>query len=350
MSASPVITGARAARSLILAIMTAVGLLLGFCLLPDDAYLRWQSSEHVNDGLFSTLAWTYERIHFDPRAVDIAILGPSKTMLGLSADRIQRALREENSDMTVANFSVTATGRNVEVAILKELYRVKTPKILIIEVDDTLPYWGHPAFKYVATASDILAPPAFLLHNQLKDLAFLPRRQAMILAARFAPDLFGLHSKFSDSNYHQKKYDFSEGKWLFEGKLTDMDAKVSGAALLVAAPPPSRMTLADRILLACCNDGDEKVYLRQIEALAAEHGSQLIFVQMPSFHGPGRPEGAEYFEAHGRLLTADDFVGLRENESLFQSASHLNHDGAMFASDTLAAFVKRAAATSGKRT
>ena len=46
-----------------------------------------------NGTLFEPLRWSFERIHFDHRPVDIAIVGDLKTLLGLSAERVEERLR-----------------------------------------------------------------------------------------------------------------------------------------------------------------------------------------------------------------------------------------------------------------
>lgn len=94
-------------------------------LLPDNPYQRWQ----LTDGtIFDQLRWSYERINFDERPVDVAIVGPSRSLLGLSAERISRQLAARGQPANVANFSVVAAGRNVQWAILDELFRKKAPK------------------------------------------------------------------------------------------------------------------------------------------------------------------------------------------------------------------------------
>ena len=42
------------------------------CLLPESPYQRWQLQANYMDGV---LVRDYERIHFDPKPIDIAILG-----------------------------------------------------------------------------------------------------------------------------------------------------------------------------------------------------------------------------------------------------------------------------------
>src|SRR5947209_3340808 len=74
----------------------------------------------------------------------------------------------------VVNVSVPATGRNVQWAVVDELLKGKSPKVMVIGVDAHPAHYGHRAFKYVAPRDAIIAPPAPLLHSYLYDLAYLP--------------------------------------------------------------------------------------------------------------------------------------------------------------------------------
>jgi hypothetical protein len=50
-------------------------------------------------------------------------------MLGLSPELIQQHLSGRGKSVQVANFSVVATRRNVEWAIVDELFKSKAPKL-----------------------------------------------------------------------------------------------------------------------------------------------------------------------------------------------------------------------------
>ena len=102
----------------------------------------------------------YERIHFDPGPIDVVIVGPSGTLLGLSAARIEERLASLGRPANVANFSLEADGRNVSWAIIDEVYKSKSksPKVIVVGIS-AVPYpYGHPAFKYVASAEAIAFP------------------------------------------------------------------------------------------------------------------------------------------------------------------------------------------------
>src|ERR1700679_22709 len=117
--------GLKAVRALAAMLVVAVACAVVACFLPNSAYQRFQ----LLDGtIYQSLRWNFERIHFDPRPIDVAIVGPSTTALGLSAPRLEQDLAQAGAPANAVNFSIIADGRNVEWAIVNELYKAKSPK------------------------------------------------------------------------------------------------------------------------------------------------------------------------------------------------------------------------------
>ena len=326
-------SGLKALRLIGASLATALALTGLACLLPDDPYQRWQ----LTDGtIFDQLRWAYERIHYDERPVDVAIVGPSKTLLGLSAERIAERLAERGEAANVANFSVVATGRNVQWAILDELFKTKSPKIVVVGVDDAPFPYGHPAFKYVAPAGAIAFPPAPLLHNFFPDLWRLPYRQTKLFAAKFFPAFFGLRREFDPAVYAATKSEFTSGVLHLDNRTFDMDREVSEPTLRAQIQPPPASTTADSLLRGCCNDGDDPTYIRAIGELAKAHGARLIFAFFPMFGGPPTIADREFLARYGVVVDNGD---LSLKSALYENWTHLNHAGAMVASDRVASAI-----------
>ena len=173
-----------AVHRLVFVILAALGVALtldaALLLLPENDYQRWQL---VDGTLYGQLRWMYERIHFDSRPIDVAILGSSRSQLGLSAAAIEHELAEHGGRANVVNFSLMGAGRNLQWAIVDELFKAKSPKVIVLMVDDQPYPFGHAAFKYVAPTEAIVFPPTPLMHNYLYDLAYLPARSARTSSA-----------------------------------------------------------------------------------------------------------------------------------------------------------------------
>jgi hypothetical protein len=305
--------------------------------LPDNPYQRWQQIENT---LFANAAWSYERIHFDPRPVDVAIIGPSRSQIGLSAARIAERLAALGHPATVANMSVIEDGRNLEWAIAAELFAVKRPKLLIVSIGEEYNRWGHPGFKYVAPAAAVAWPLAPFLHNSLYDLVYLPFRQMRLFAASMFPDVFGLRTRFDSARYAALPTDFTTNQVMTDGVLIDMQRQHSADELRAerhafeATEHPSRLPT----VVAPIIEADNLVYITAIARIAAARHVPIVFVYLPKFEGAATIEGRAFY-AH--LGTVEDDGDLASQPDLFQSFAHLNHAGAMIASDRVAAAAAR---------
>jgi hypothetical protein len=157
--------------TILAALVVALILCGAICLLPENGYQRWQLQDP--DG---RLRWIYERIHFDPTPIDIAIVGPSREQLGFSPAAIEQDLAQQGKHANVVNFALPGAGRDIQWAILDELFKAKSPKVLVLGVEDQPYPFGHFFFKYVAPAEAIVFPPSPFLHNYFYNLAYLPIR------------------------------------------------------------------------------------------------------------------------------------------------------------------------------
>jgi hypothetical protein len=318
-------------RKLVFTILAAlaVALLLSaaVCLLPENDYQRWQLQDR--DG---SLRWIYERIHFDPKPIDIAIVGSSRAQLGLSAAAIEQDLARRGKHVNVANFAMVGAGRDLQWAILDELFKAKSPKVVVLGVDDQPYPFGHFLFKYVGPADAIVFPPSPFLHNYLYNLVYLPVRKLKLFGANLFPDLFGLAKQFDPGHYAQNRTDFTTSFPGDYGKLVDMEHPVPRATLLAQPREPVPRTLVAR-LLTRINGGEDHLFTEKIAREAKAHGAKLVFVHLPMFEGPTTVSDEDFLKQFGPVLNYGD---LAPHDELFENWSHLNHAGAMNASARLA--------------
>jgi hypothetical protein len=139
--------GFKVRRTILAAFGVALALDAALCLLPENGYQRWQLQANYMDGVLPRI---YERIHFDPKPIDIAILGPSHAQLGLSAAAVEDRLAQHGKRASVVNVAIGGTGENIQWAIVDELFKSKSPKAIVLDVDDQPHPFGHFAFRYVA--------------------------------------------------------------------------------------------------------------------------------------------------------------------------------------------------------
>jgi hypothetical protein len=296
------------------------------CLLPENDYLRWQLPEP--DG---RLRWIYERIHFDPTPIDIAIVGPSREQLGFSPAAIEQDLAQRGRHANVVNFALPGAGRDIQWAILDELFNAKSPKVVVLGVEDQPYPFGHFFFKHVAPAEAIVFPPSLFLHNYLYNLSYLPIRKLQLFSANLFPDLFGLSKQFDPEHYARNRTDYSTS-FIGDGKLVDMEHQVPRATLLAEPREPVPRTRIAR-LFTWLNGGEDHLYTQKIAREAKAHGAQLVFVHLPMFEGPQTISDEDFLKQFGTVLNYGD---LAPHDELFENWSHLNHAGAMNASARLA--------------
>jgi hypothetical protein len=321
-------SGLRFLGVLAAALVVALVLNAAACLLPENDYQRWQLQEAM-DG---RLRWIYERIHFDPKPIDIAILGASRVQLGLSAAAIEEQLASHGKHANVVNFALPGSGRDIQWAILDELLKAKSPKAVVLEVDDQPYPFGHFLFKNLAPAGAIVFPPSPFVHNYLYNLTYLPIRKLILFGANLFPDLFGLSKQFDPEHYAQNRTDFSTSFVGEFGKLVDMEHPVPRETLLAEPRLPVPRTFMARTLTRI-NGGEDHLYIRKIAAEAKAHGTQLIFVFLPMFNGPASIADEDFLRQFGPVL---NFGDLAPRDELFENWSHLNHAGDMIASARLA--------------
>jgi hypothetical protein len=320
--------GLRLLRVLCASVATAFVLCAAVCLLPEDDYQRWQLQASYMDGV---LPWIYDRIHFDPKPIDVAILGSSHSQLAFSAAVVEDELARRGKQANVANLAIGGPGQNIQWAIVDELYKSKSPKVIVLGVDDRPNPYGHFAFRYVAPASAVAFPPSPFLHSYFNDLAYLPARKAQLLGARLFPSLFGLPEEFDAKLYASRRTDYTTDFVDEYGKTVDMMHPVPRVKLLAQRPGPDEENLATRALERM-SGGEDHLYIQKIAEKARAHGTQLIFAYIPIFDGPAIVSDLAFLEQYGTVLNIGD---LAQREELFENWSHFNHAGALMASERL---------------
>ena len=167
-------------------------------LLPDNPYQRFQQ---LDGTIYGNDRWSYERIHFDPRPIDVAIVGDSRTLMGLRTGEMQRRLAANGRPWSVVNMSLEGAGRNVQWIFVQELLKTKRPRVIVLAVNEQPHPWGHDSFRYVAPAPEVWREASYGLHDAKKNLMYLPFRQLRLFAAKVFPGFLGLQDQFDAARY-----------------------------------------------------------------------------------------------------------------------------------------------------
>ena len=240
--------------------------------------------------------------------------------------------RKQGKHANVVNFALPGAGRDIQWAILNELFKAKSPKVVVLEVEEQPYPFGHFLFKYVAPAEAIVFPPSPFLHNYLYNLAYLPVRKVKLFGANLFPDLFGLTKEFDPEHYAKKPHRLQHelhrrrqaGRHGASGSTRDPPRSAARAGPTNSdVARRSRGSTAAKITFS----------LEKIAREAKAHGAQLLFVHLPMFEGPQTVSDADFLKQFGPVLNYGD---LAPHDELFENWSHLNHAGAMNASARLA--------------
>jgi hypothetical protein len=323
-------------RRLVFTILAALGVALALnaavCFLPENAYQRWK----IPDSDYGRMRWMYERIHYDPRPIDVVILGASRSQVGLSAAAIEQQLAEHGNPANVANFGIFNLGRNLEWAILSEIYKAKSPKVVVLEVDEPPYPFGHELFRDVAPADAILSAPKRAFHQYFDDLVHLPARKLKLFSANLFPELFGLSKQFDPKAYERNITDFTTNFPSEAGGMVNMEGTVPRSILLEQSSQQTSRNAWTANEYARLKGGADAVYIRKIADEAKAHGTKLIFVYLPMFNGSKIISNLDFLKQYGPVINNGD---LAPRDELFENWSHLNHAGAMIATARLAAAI-----------
>jgi hypothetical protein len=325
----------RAIVALSAILATAAGLAIATSLIPDNPYLRFQLLKNT---FHAPVPWTYERIHFDSRPIDVVITGDSRFWLGVSSTRMEEDLSRRGLSASVVNFSMPQDGRNASYVIIKELFKAdRRPKLLVIGVIEKPQRFGHPAFKYISDSSDLVQAAYPININYLSDLGYLPFRQMKLAAMRLFPGAFNVALRFDPASYAGSSYDatissrFVPERFLDHGPVPRTKLVKDAAEWERSLTPP--LLPAD---LADLEFGDERFYIKRIAALAKARGVKLAFLYIPYFGGPASPLEETFYSKYGPLFKAN-FVN--DQDRLFLDYTHLNRAGSLLVSDWLSDLV-----------
>jgi hypothetical protein len=324
-------------RSFLAILGTAFAAAVAACLLPENPYQRWQ----LLDGtIHKNARWIYERIHFDPRPLDVVFVGPSRTARGVDPIRMQAALRREGRPVNVVNFALPEGGRNVNYVIVDELLKTKRPKLLVIGVIEKPSRFGHPAFKYIAPPSMVANPGQLGNVNYLSNLVYLPYRQMVLFAADVAPWASHLAPAFDRARY-VPDVGVSDVFRRKDGTLRSTSVAASKDELEEGArefrdgttPPILPRSLAD------VEFGDERAYIRRIAEDAHRHGVKVAFLSQPYWSGPETVQEEPFYRSFGPVWNSGF---LASHAELYADSGHLTRQGADVLTDWLTPYVAAA--------
>jgi hypothetical protein len=317
------------AFSVLAALFVALAVNVAACFLPENPYQRWK----VPDFDYGRMRWIYERIHYDPKPIDVVILGTSRSQVGISSTTLEQQLSERGKHENVVNFSVFNLGRNLHWLILNEIYKAKSPKVVVLEVDEPPYPFGHVLFKDLAPAEAIVSAPKSAPRQYFGDLASIPARKLKLFFANLFPGLFGLSRQFDTDAYERNRTDYTSNFPSETGGLVDMNKIVSRETLLDQLSQEAFQNAFYVREYARLHGGGDQVYLQKMVDEAKAHGTRVLFLYVPTFNGAKTVSDPEFLKQYGQIVSTGEIAS---RDELFQNWAHLNHAGAMAVTRRLA--------------
>lgn len=318
-----------------------LGMVAGFAVLlavllalPFDRYIAAQRA--AGSEMFHA-RWVYERIHFDPAPIDVAIIGSSRLESGISPSLLQQLLSARlGRTVHVANLSVVQAGRDYHDLLVHDLLQAHPEVRLLVLTDDGLMVYSHPMFQEMASPGQIATAPLLLNKSYFANLLAIPYRNLLNAAEQAAPGWFGVDRSFRPEAYlgtdldRTLGYRLPDGHWR-NGNATMPLAQMQAQASLTAQhrfPISQWPFLPEDMRLAI-----DHHYMRSIADLARQHHVALAFVSLPMFGHENLPPNPQYFSRFG-----PDFIptAWHNDAALYQDDTHLNHTGAVIATRYLA--------------
>lgn len=314
--------------------LTCAALFAGTMALPHDPYIRFQQLAKT---IQFRSQWVYERIALDDAPIDVAIVGNSRLGAGISGPQLQAELsRQLGRPVRVANLSMPQEGRNVHYVIVKRLLADHPEvKLIVLSAIEQMPRKGHPAFRDLADASDVVRAPMLINVDYANDAAVLPYRQIALFVQTLAPGAFGVTQTLDRAAYPGTGFDSTATFTLPDGKLVDRDSIVPEAHLAQTARARVAQVRGP-VLPASMADiefAQERHYTRAIAAMARARGVRLAFVQIPIYLDHSPVADSAFYRPFGPVLRTE---GIESDYRLYSDYGHMNRHGTRKATQWLA--------------
>ena len=281
---------------------------------------------HCRNGL-----WLHQRLA-DTSAIDIALLGSSRTMCAVSDQLLEASLSgPDGAGPQVANLGLCRYGRTLTWTLGRRLLaRPQAPAWLIIEVRVTEDRFSHPDFPYLASGGELLGAYPFWHQRYFEQLGqglmarFQDWRQATLgLTPDSLPPYAGRHG------------------FVLSGNVLHL--------LPPGGQPPLPLRERPETGLAGWRyqEGQRLAmhYLHRTVAAAQAQGTRVGFLYLPGWRNPAaqRPLELATYEAWGPVWMPPPSV--LDPEAHWMDPDHLNEAGARVLTDWLARQIQQAEGT-----
>lgn len=287
-----------------------------FILFPIDRRDRYNG---LKEDCFNHGIWLYDRLFYSQKPIDIAFIGSSHTVNGINDKLIEDSLK--STGLTVANFGYCRLGRNLSYVLLKELFSVRHPKAIVVEVMEDEDRYSHPIFPYIARTADVFAPVLLFNRDIFADMhEAISYKLTLIQQYLFADKVFVPIS--NEAFGFACSSDTASFLTLLEVKKKRSEQK-------------SDLSLAERNFYMRY----PRSYLNNISEICKQHNANLIFLYLAGYGSKESfPKENDTYSRYGMVWIPPDSI--TNNTSYWKDENHYNQAGAASLSRWLAAELK----------
>ena len=303
---------------LILKIMVFLALLLIIIMaIPVDERSKFTG---LKEDCFYHAIWLHDRIFLNPKPIDVAFVGSSHTINGIDDGMIEHEL--DSLQLCVANLGYCRYGDNLYYILVKDLLRVKKPKMIFLEVREDEDRYSHPVFPYLADPTDIWMAWPWFNRDILSDDAVSLRYRMQLAGRKLLPP---------DTLYPERKED--------HGFASSADT-VPGAVLKEIKIKRSEHKWTMGSLERNFYMAFPRAYIRKIGELCKAYDVKLVFIYLPEYaSGLWQPLESSTYSKYGKILIPPREIF--ESTTCWGDESHLNQAGAKALSAWIAASIKK---------
>lgn len=265
-------------------------------------------------------AWIFDRICRNPTPIDIAFIGSSHTIHSFQEKKMEELL---SSNDHLTNLGYCRAGRNFEYALLKLLLKYKTPRTVVIEVNEDEAKNSHEIFAYIASAGDVLTTPTLINRDYFLDVYHAAQARLEFFKAKY---IFKRETALPDPGL----YGYGDA----DRKVTEEELEQNAKAWknrLERTEYPSIRKIQMKYPFS---------YLSKMIKLLNDKNIPIVFVYLPESGSKLKaPKYASYYQKSGLLLIPPSTIF--DNQENWMDATHFNDKGSAILSEWMTEQLKK---------
>lgn len=292
--------------------------------LPNRDYYRWQQGDGT---ILFRARWVYERIHYDPTPIDVAMMGSSRMEASIRVGELSELLsRRLGRPIHVVNFGLPQEGRDLHWTVAREVLENRPEVKLVVLTAGAEVLLSHPGFRFIGEDAGIATAPLIYNPYFAENLLTIPYRHLAYFIQGLWPSAFQLSPEFDPAIHKARGFDPADsfisatGNLIDRNKVLDPAAAAEQSAMLEVTkgvspsgflPPDQRYSI-------------ERSYTRRIGRLAEQKGVRVAFLRVPIYRSEERFEDPQFYRAIGPVLEA---TMLGNDAGDYMDPGHLNRSG-----------------------